>query len=120
MWVTRLLGLSLRAAVDVLRALPLWLGVNLMRGQSMPQTSSTRQSSPAPGSGVPPRPPTQRAPEDLRDRLRFAVRTLDEIERQREYWDDPYIALNIEAQIIDRELRDLERAIVAEEARPRS
>ena len=49
-----------------------------------------------------------------KERLNFCAVILDTIEQKRKQRQDPDLARNIERQIIDRELRELERDIEAD------
>ena len=53
----------------------------------------------------------------VRERLSLRASILEIIDRRREEAGDPCIGLNIEERILDRELRDLELATLADEQR---
>ena len=53
----------------------------------------------------------------VHERLQLRAKILEIIDRRREEAGDPCIGLNIEERILDRELRDLELATLANEQR---
>ena len=59
--------------------------------------------------------PPDGRPDTLHDRLTRRAHTLETIARRREWHNDPGFARELEQQILDEELLDLSRAILADE-----